>query len=83
MQPLDSYRGKRKGDVVKVNSTAHPTKKLAKIVGIYKTKNGVRFMVKIAGGIKLDIHVIFDTDPEPCDCDISVLMKTGCLCGGL
>lgn len=85
MRKLSSYRGKKPGDVVKVNVAAYPNKKLAKIVAIYKMTSNVRFHVRLAGGINVDVHakyVEFDEDPKPCNCPIETLMRAGCLCGG-
>jgi len=86
MRKLTSYRGKKPGDVVKVNVSAYPNKKLAKVVAIYKTSRNVRFHVKLAGGIDVDIHeqyVEFEEGRKPCNCSIETLMRAGCLCGGV
>jgi len=86
MQNLDSYRGKKCGDIIKVNSCAYPNKKLAKVIGIYKVKDNIRFLVKIGGGIRLDIHtsnINFEDDPPPCYCAMDTLFREGCICGGV
>lgn len=85
MKKIDTYRGKQIGDIIKINSYLYPTKKLAKILDIYKKGNNVRFIVKLAGNIKVDLHanyIIFDTEQKVCDCPLPTLMRSGCLCGG-
>ena len=85
MKYIETYRRINRGDIIKVNSTAYPTKKLAKVVSIYKINSNIRFVVKLAGSIQVDVHVdcvIFETDQEPCDCPLPALMRSGCLCGG-
>jgi hypothetical protein len=86
MRTIDSYRGLKRGDCIKVNAHSYPNKKLAKIVDIYKIGKNIRFVVKMGGGVRVDLHkdsVIFKDGPLVCGCAIEVLFSSGCLCGGI
>jgi hypothetical protein len=85
MRTLKIYKGVGLGDIVKVNAELHTNKTLAKVLRIYKKSDSVRFVIRMAGGLELDVEenkVTFG-DKTPCHCKMVVLLREGCLCGGV
>ena len=86
MRALKIYRGIGLGDMIKVNSNAYPNKKLAKVLHIYKKNSNIRFVVQLAGNIRIDVHesaiMYSKKDSFSCSCKMQTLMREGCICGG-
>jgi hypothetical protein len=86
MKALKIYKGVGLGDIVKVNAELHTNKKLAKVLRIYKKNSDIRFVIRMAGGLELDVdetQVMFSDNQTPCHCRMIILLREGCLCGGV
>jgi len=80
---IAEHKGITIGDIVKLDSISFPRFKRAKVKDIYKEGEYIRYVVKISNGELLDIeskHIKFNN--EACSCEITVLMRLGCQCGG-
>ena len=80
---IEEYNGITIGDTVKLDSVSFPKFKRAKVKDIYKEGEDIRYVVRISSGEILDLeekHIEFNN--EACACDITVLMRLGCQCGG-
>ena len=88
MTELQTYKGKSAGDTVKFNSESYPAFHTGKIVKIFKKLNEVYIDVRVRGGSVISLPASLFLPYEDakkdklCNCDIGILMRSGCLCGG-
>lgn len=81
---LDEYEGIKLGDIVSIDGLVHSRYTRAKVMRIYRdVRRKIRFVVKVADGSQYDIpHRLLERFSKPCKCDIFILMRAGCQCGG-
>lgn len=80
---IKEYKGIAVGDIVKLDSKCYPKFKRAKVKDIYQEGDAVRYIVKISNGEVLDIDKTnIALNNEACCCEITVLLRRGCQCGG-
>lgn len=85
MTELQTYKGKNVGDTIKFESDVCPAIKTGKIMKIFRQFNEVYLEVKIRGGSTINIPATalkFDDSEKLCTCEMSLLMRAGCQCGG-
>lgn len=80
---IEEYNGISIGDIVKLDIINFPKFKRAKVKDIYKEGEDIRYVVIISNGELLDLeekHI--ELNKKACSCDITILMRLGCQCGG-
>lgn len=70
------------GDIVIIDCGTTSARR-AKVEEIYRMNGDVRFIVKTSSGMFIDLHSKYITiNKKNCICEIKVLMRAGCQCGG-